>query len=346
MPSAVSNRIVPDWPGLAGPPPDDPFVNLAERLTGTLVELEVVRLLAEEIERRVRPQHWFLLLGDRDELRVEHIGGQASARLLRTRFTSSSGAIRRALDTFEGQVILNPSPEDIEGLEAEVSAPADLVVIPFGGYEVVGCLVMSEVLQFGPSAEDLAALRQALRLGAIGIRNARRHAQRIGGDAVDLVTGLAGPNQFRAALQTELERAKRTQRSTAVILVDLDHFKRVNEAHGRLVGTSLLAEVGAVLQLSIRRVDLASRWCGDTFAVLLPETDRSGVVKVATRIQERLRTARFDVGLDSPLSLTGSVGIVLFEGDVQDPDRRLHDAELLMRNAQDAGTPEAIAIAD
>jgi diguanylate cyclase (GGDEF)-like protein len=131
----------------------------------------------------------------------------------------------------------------------------------------------------------------------------------------------------------------------AVLLVDLDHFADVNRIHGRLVGSSLLAEVGAILQLSIRSVDLASRWTGDTFALLLPETDRAGACRVAHRIQARLRSAHLLGSVAEPSGLTASVGIAVYDDLVADPERSIHDAEALMRAAQSAGEMEAVTFA-
>lgn len=336
------------WPGLAGAPPEDPLVELAERLTGALEEVEVVRLIAEEVQRRVRPSHWCLLLGDRDELRVEHVGGYASASLLRRRVSPSAGPTWRALDSFEAQIVMQPAAAELIALRSAsmtTHQPEDAVAIPFGGFEVVGCLEMVDALRLGPTTDDLAVLRRALRLGGVGIRNARRHQLLTRGDSVDEITGLEGPNRFRAALQRELERSERSQQPTTVMFVDLDHFRNVNEEHGRLVGSSLLAEVGAVLQLAIRRIDLASRWCGDTFALLLPETDQHGAERVADRIRARIRSARFELTDSCVLNLTASIGIAVFMGPDGDPERRLHEAEALMRAEQSRGTLEAIAYA-
>ena len=286
------------WPGLSGPPPADALVDLAERLTGALAEHEVIRLLAEEVDRRVRPRCWCLLLGDRDELRIEHVGGaEAPASLLRRAVLPGGELVWRALDTLETVVEREPAPE---ALIARPSGPGDppqdAVALPFGGYEVMGCLEMVDVLGREPSPEAWVALRQAVRLAGVGIRNARRHRALTGDDGIDEITGLEGKSRFRTALQKELDRARRTGRTTSVLLVDLDHFKTVNTVHGRLVGSSLLAEVGTTLQLAIRRVDLATRWCGDTFALMLPETDRVGAQVVAGRIQERVRSVAFQIG--------------------------------------------------
>ncbi len=334
------------WPGLGGPPPNEDLLELAGRLTGALSELEVIRLLAEEVEARVRPSHWVLLVGDRETVRVEHVGGKAAPSLLRRVHPAGAGLVGRALDRLEPQLEMNPDPADLVALGAEKEAPEDAVVLPFGGFEVVGCIELVNVLRTGPSGQDIAALRRALVLGGIGIRNARRHRALSRGETVDEITGLAGPNRFRAELDQELARARRSQRPVSVLLVDLDHFKAVNEAHGRLVGSSLLAEVGAILQHTVRTVDLASRWTGDTFALLLPETDRAGALVVAGRLQSILRASQLEVLANAPLELTASVGIAVFDGPTTDPERLIREAEARMRHAQESGTDEAVVVAD
>lgn len=334
------------WAGLAGVPPDDALVDLAERLTGASTEVEVVRLLVDEVERRVSPGWWVLLIGDRHELRVEHVGGKSAPQLLRRPVLPSENPVWKALDNFEAQLLSRPDPTALVSLEeSREASPEDAVILPFGGFEVVGCLELVDVTRSALSYAELESLRRALRLGGVGLRNARRHRRLTGPDAVDEITGLEGPNRFRTTLERELDRTERSRRPTSVLLVDLDGFKAVHREHGRLVGASLLAEVGGILQLSLRRVDCASRWAGDTFALLLPETGEEGARQVARRIQSTIRDRDFDVGSGDGVRFTASVGIALFESRPDDPERVIHAAEAAMRSAQDQGEPETVAFA-
>ena len=331
-------------PGLAGPLPDDALVELAERLTGSLSDVEVARLLGEEIDRLARPTHWVLLLGDRDEMVVEQLGGRTPPRMLRRRINPTGTAVGRALSGFEAQVSKAPGNESIFCIDTAKDRAEDLVVIPFGGYEVLGCVEMVNVLGGGKTLNDLQQLRRALRLGGVGLRNARRHLRLSGDEGHDEVTGLDDAKQIRAELSRELARSRRSGRPLSMLLLDIDHFKPVNEEHGRLVGTSLLAEVGAILELSIRRIDVASRWRGDTFALLLPETGRDGAILVAKRLQARLRETPFDVGTEQPAWLTVSGAIAVLDGTENDPEALIHEAELRMRTAQAEGSIEALRL--
>lgn len=347
------------WPELLGPPPQDETVDLAERLTRALSEPEVLRVLSDEIEARVRPTHWALMLGDRDTLRVTHVGGFARTSLLHARFLAGAGPLRRddgvgcafpadapvfkALQHFEVQVVQQPAPESLVSYNEDCQPlPEDAVVFPFGGYEVMGCLEMVNLLRHGPCPTDLAALRKVLRLGGVGIRNARRHAALVGDHGVDAITGLAGPNRFRELVQREVERSARSQRPWTVLLVDIDHFHDLNQRLGRLVGHSVLAEMGGLLQANLRRIDRASRWVGDTFAVLLPETNPTQAQVVAQRLQTAIRNHTF-IDDEEVGPMTASVGLV--DGsEGADLEQSLLEAETALRHAQAEGVDEALVL--
>lgn len=119
----------------------------------------------------------------------------------------------------------------------------------------------------------------------------------------DALTGLANRHRFEAVLDQELLRAERNGQRLALLLVDADHFKAVNDAHGHAVGDRVLAELGRVIDGCARRTDCAARIGGEEFALLLIEADRDGAMQVA----ERLRRA-VEAELRSP-AVTVSVGV-------------------------------------
>ena len=104
----------------------------------------------------------------------------------------------------------------------------------------------------------------------------------------DPLTGLANYRQLMVALEAEIRRSQRTQRGFAVLLLDVDGLKRINDRHGHLVGSRALCRLAEVLHLSCRAVDTAARYGGDEFALVLPETDDTAAQQVAARVSERL----------------------------------------------------------
>lgn len=105
----------------------------------------------------------------------------------------------------------------------------------------------------------------------------------------DPLTGLANYRRLRDALDAEIKRYGRTGRSFAVLLLDLDGLKKINDAHGHLVGSRALCRVANVLRIHSRSIDTAARYGGDEFVLILPETESRAVRQVAQRISERLQ---------------------------------------------------------
>jgi diguanylate cyclase (GGDEF)-like protein len=127
---------------------------------------------------------------------------------------------------------------------------------------------------------------------------------------VDPLTGLYNRRQFVAALTLELRRSQRYELELALLMLDLDGFKRLNDDQGHLFGDLVLQRVAQVLRRSVRDADSACRYGGDEFAVVLPETDRLGAYALAERVRERIHE-RFGAkpvrGLSVVVRLSGGI---------------------------------------
>lgn len=109
----------------------------------------------------------------------------------------------------------------------------------------------------------------------------------------DGLTGLYNDSHFRAALEWEVRKAQRYGRKLALLMIDLDGFKRLNDHHGHLAGDQVLREVAEAIGASCRDCDLAARYGGDEFAVILPETDLPGARETARRLAGRIEAKRW-----------------------------------------------------
>jgi diguanylate cyclase (GGDEF)-like protein len=125
----------------------------------------------------------------------------------------------------------------------------------------------------------------------------------------DPLTGLANYRRLVSALELEMKRYGRTGRSFAVLLLDLDGLKKINDSHGHVVGSRALCRLGEVLRADCREVDTPARYGGDEFVVVLPETTAQGAAQIAARIRERI-TKDKEI---PPISV--SIGIAMFPED-------------------------------
>ena len=142
--------------------------------------------------------------------------------------------------------------------------------------------------------------------------------------AVDPLTGLANHRTFHERLRTELERARRHGRGLALVLMDLDHFKQVNDTHGHQVGDRVLEHAARVLAAETRTGELVARVGGEEFAMLLPEADEDEAFRAAERVRRAIAATDFPgVG-----RMTMSAGVC----DV----RQAPDADTLYRLADGA----------
>ena len=128
----------------------------------------------------------------------------------------------------------------------------------------------------------------------------------------DPLTQVLNRRALTVRLASELERARRYDSVLTLLMVDLDHFKRVNDTYGHLVGDEVLREVATMLQNEIRSVDVVARYGGEEFVVVLPETSLVGATTFAERIREHVAATPFAGSLVEPLRLTASVGVASY----------------------------------
>jgi diguanylate cyclase (GGDEF)-like protein len=126
----------------------------------------------------------------------------------------------------------------------------------------------------------------------------------------DSLTDLYNHRYFHEQLGHEVERANRYGRAISVILMDLDHFKEVNDTYGHLVGDKLLAFIGQVISNQVRGADIAARYGGDEFAILLPDTPRDQAEVTARKLAKAISASRTYIGLlGTGVPLSASFGV-------------------------------------
>jgi two-component system cell cycle response regulator len=174
-----------------------------------------------------------------------------------------------------------------------------------------GSINFGSLILFGDDFgdEDRVTAVSLASHAVVALDNARLHRIVERQALIDGLTGLANRRQCEETLADELARVDRFGGSLAVVVADLDWFKDVNDRHGHPAGDSVLSEFAVLLQETVRDVDLAGRWGGEEFVLILPGTDLAGGAQVAERIRESLARRVVLAGDRTPITVTASFGV-------------------------------------
>ena len=263
--------------------------DMAAQLEARLAELEAERGRAREALARFGDA----LAATHDAEQLLHIVAEAAAE------ATSARACR--IVSADGSVVVSGDPD----------ADGDRLILPltaagerFGTLELVGDSFSKEHRM---NAASLAAH------AVVALENARLHGMVERQALVDGLTGLANRRAATAALHAEAARAERLQTPLAVVLADLDEFKDVNDVYGHAVGDAVLRAFADVLRETVRESDVAGRWGGEEFLLLLPGADEEGAAQLAERI--RMRLVDRDIPGAPGLRVTASFGVAVYAGE-------------------------------
>lgn len=154
----------------------------------------------------------------------------------------------------------------------------------------------------------------------------------------DGLTGLANQRYFIKRLKEEIDRARRYDRSMALIIFDLDELKSINDRFGHQAGDRVITQMGAVLKQSIRAIDVVARYGGDEFCIIMPESGRATCLRFMRRLQ--LQIASCEIELDRQqgvITCTVSQGGAVFPDNAADADQLIYAADMALLKAKEAG---------
>lgn len=202
--------------------------------------------------------------------------------------------------------------------------------------------------------ELLARVRAQLRIKDVTDKLAAANAKLQALVDIDDLTGLYNMRSIYTKLENEIGRARRNKMAVAVIMLDLDNFKRVNDSHDHLFGSFVLSEVGKIIRNNIRGVDFGARYGGDEFLIALSDTTAEGASLFAERLRKVIMATLFQKDRDS-MRLTGSFGVGVYDSSleqisardlVRSADHALYEAKRSGKNrvcAFDMSTIELIS---
>ena len=326
------------------------FQELGKALTSSLQLDQVLRTIMEKIDEFLRPDNWSLLHLDEEkqELYFELAVGKASQALKDVRVKVGQGIAGWVAQ--HGEVVIVPDTSKDTRFFGKVDEKTkmetrSIVAVPVKFRET--CLGVIELINcIGPEGfdpRDLKLLEALSDFAAIALENAR-HVKRIHELTImDDCTSLYNARHMGVILDTEIYRSQRYNYEFSIVFIDLDHFKQVNDTHGHLVGSRLLAEIGEALKTNCRLIDFAFRYGGDEFVLLLPQTSKENAINVARRLHKLIRETLWLKSEGLNIRLTPSMGLAAYPVDSKTKEGLLHLADEAMYQVKNANRDRVAA---
>jgi diguanylate cyclase (GGDEF)-like protein len=313
------------------------FHELGKALTSSLQLDQVLRTIMEKIDEFLRPDTWSLLLVDatKQERYFELAVGKGAQALKDVRIKLGQGIAGWVAQNGEAVIVPDVSQDTRFFSKVDEKTKMEtrsIVAVPvrfrdhcLGVIELVNCI--------GPQGfgdRDLALLEALADFAAIALENAR-HVQRIHELTItDDCTTLYNARHLNFILETEVYRSQRYGYEFSLVFIDLDHFKKVNDSFGHLMGSKLLAEIGQVIKGHCRLIDFAFRYGGDEFVVLLPQTSKESACVVARRLHRLIGATIWLQAEEINARITASVGVASYPTDSKTKVELLHLADEAM----------------
>ena len=207
--------------------------------------------------------------------------------------------------------------------------------------EVVGVLNINDVDQDPFNVNDLDFILNLSEFIAMSISNAVLYEQANKLAVTDGLTGISNRQSVEKSLQIEFERSKRYNSPLSLILLDVDHFKDVNDTYGHQKGDEILIAIASLLKKACRANDIAARYGGEEFLMILPQSNAQGAFKIAERVREEMMKISF-TGNESNFAVTVSCGVAEFNKDYESINKLIAAVDQALYEAKNGGRNRTI----
>ncbi len=311
-------------------------INAIARQTTAVLNLdELLGKVCDLVLQHFAVDHVVVLLTDDDEhLKVRAHKGKLTPIIPQgSLLPAGTGMGLRALEAvktvIENEVSLVP-----HYVAAFVETRSEICVplIFFG--EKLGVLMLESATPGNFSTEDVAPLESVADICAGAIQNAHyfEKAQQLA--YVDGLTGIYNRRYFEMQIASEIERASRYDGRLAIIMVDIDNFKRLNDEFGHLLGDEVLRQVSNVFVQQLRKVDVVCRYGGEEFAILVPQTSGGNALEVADKLRRMVEAFRFP---GVPVKVAISAGVAEFPAHGRTRDELVAAADAALYVSKETG---------
>lgn len=330
------------------------FINVGKLLTSTFELNKVTEIIMVNVQKIVSVEAWSLLLTDdkMDELYCAVTkGSYLPGELKDVKLKIGEGVAGIAAERGKPVVVRDVLKDkryskyfkDVKGL-----APKDVLCVPIMSKKnIIGVLELVNKKNgriFTKNEQEL--LLKFTDQASMAIERASLYHKMANLAITDDLTKLFNLRYLYRVLDTEVKRCRRYHSTFAIIFLDLDSFKLVNDTHGHLIGSKTLVEVARMLAGSLRDVDIIARYGGDEFVIVLPHTTVEMAYKIAARIQNDINRHSFLTDEGLALKITASFGVAGYPDHAGDETELLRIADGAMYTAKGMGRNRVVVASD
>ncbi len=327
------------------------FNELGKALTSSLNIKDVLKIMMDKIHVLLRPKNWSLLLIDEEtgKLCFEIVVGEGADKIKDMKLDIGEGLAGWVAK--EGIPVFVPDVMEDKRFTSKIDK-----AINFTTRSVVCVPLVSKGKTLGVielinkteddlfTEEDLLVLTTLADYTAIALENAK-YLQKVEELTItDDLTGLYNVRYLHRFLDYEVERSKRYRMSLSMVFFDIDYFKSINDTYGHICGSNLLKEIGRIVFKTVRKVDMACRYGGDEFIIVMPQTEKKDALIGAKKLRRKIKRHVFlkDEGLK--VKITASFGIACMPEDAKDKISLIHWADHAMYSIKNLNR-DGIAVA-
>lgn len=318
------------------------FSELGKAITSTLDLKEILNIVMEKISDLLQPKNWSLLLVDeqKNELYFEIVVGEGADKVKDIRLKIGEGIAGWVAKEGESLLVPDVYKDPRFSKKADESSKfttKSIIAVPLKSRGK--CLGVIELINrmFGEGGfkeEDLLVLTTLADYTAIAIENAKFFQKIQELTVTDDLTKLYNSRYLFRFLDYEVERTRRYKTEIAMIFLDLDKFKDVNDTYGHLNGSKLLTEVAKLIAGGLRKLDMACRYGGDEFVIAMPQTSKKQAYSIAEKLRINIHENIFlkEEGLN--LRMAASFGVASLPDDAKDASELIQLADKAMYRAK------------
>ena len=278
----------------------DMIADIGQALTSTFDMNEVINLIMNNMTRLFELENWSLLLVDDEsgELYFEVAIDHENKNISGLRFKSEEGVAGWVLKKKKTLIIADVTQDErftghIDKLtsfktKSIIATPLIFRDKTIGVLELINCKNPEKV-----KGTKLKLLTLLADFAAIAISNAKHYQYVNQLTITDDLTGLNNSRHLHYILDTEISRCMKENKPLTLIFLDIDHLKKINDAHGHLAGSEIISEFGQVIKTILRPKDYGARYGGDEFVVILPRTSKAEAINIANTLRKNILGKQF-----------------------------------------------------